>query len=307
MDVKRNGAGRQLISVEVDDAGATASVMAVFDNVQQVLRVPLVDQLWRVLAHFPELLPRAWERLAGALGSFEAEQAGDALRRVAVIPLALWLPSHKAFRGDMSRAEIGSDDRERISNFTSAMHYVLPKLLIAAALLEDALQPGDPAASSTRDEFRPLPRGIAPGAPQVRPIDPDHARGQAIELFAEIRKSHGYPALSDYYRSIVMAGDFLRLAWNALRPIVGDPEYYARASAVTAQARDMALQFRQAKAKRLDTRAISDPAALQATVKFYLERLLPETLVEVTIVKGLMDGPDAAAYNRFSLTDQPPA
>jgi len=210
MDMKRNGAGRQLIPVEVDDAGATASVMAVFDDVQQVLRVPFVDQLWRVLAHFPELLPRAWERLAGALGSFEAEQAGDALRRVAVIPLALWLPSHKAFRGDMSRAEIGSDDRERISNFTSAMHYVLPKLLVAAALLEDALQPGDPAASSTRDEFRPLPRGIAPGAPQVRPIDPDHARGQAIELFAEIRKSHGYPALSDYYRSIVMAGDFLR-------------------------------------------------------------------------------------------------
>lgn len=306
MDVQRNGSGGSAVPNEVSEAEAPSSVQAVFDDVREVLRVPFVDQLWRVLAHFPELLPRAWERLAPALGSMAGERAGDALRREAVIPLALGLPSHKAFRGDMSRAEIGFDDRERISNYTSAMHYVLPKLLLAAALLEDALEPAGGPPSAAVAQLEPLPRGTAPGAPLVRPIDPDQARGEAVALFAEIRDRHGYSVLADYYRAVVMAGDFLRIAWNALRPIVGDPEYYARANAITTSARALAVALRRPAAPALDTRAAADPAAIGATVRFYLERLLPETLVELTVIKGLMDGPDAAAHNRFSLTDAPP-
>jgi Halocarboxylic acid dehydrogenase DehI len=298
VDVQRNGAGATLPLEEVVEAEAPSSVQAVFDEIRDVLRVPFVDQIWRVLAREPEFLPRAWGSLAPLLGSKQAERAADDLRREAAIPLAIGLPAHKAFRGDMSRAEIGADDRDRISNFTMAMHYVLPKLLLAAALLEEKSTNPVSVESSL---LEPLPRGVAPGAPRVNPIDPATARGETVGLFAEIRSRHGYQPIADYYRTIAMAGDFLRLAWNALRPVVGDPEYFRRARAVTARARTLAASFPRDAAP-----APLDVTPLLPAIGFYLEHLLPETLVELTVVKGLMDGPRTAAYNRYSLTDTQP-
>ncbi len=299
MNPQRDGAGATPDLQEIVEAEAPSSIQAVFEDIREVLRVPFVDQLWRVLARAPEFLPHAWAELAPLLGSTQAERAAGELRRDAMIPLALGLPSHKAFRGDMSRAEIGSDDRERISNYTMAAHYVLPKLLLAAALLEGR-RVTSPGGSAAMPEL--LPRGIAEGAPRVNPIDPAGVRGEGVALFEEIRSRHGYQTIADYYRTIVMAGDFLRLAWNALRPVVGDPEYYDRAAAVTRRARALAAEL-----PAIDQPASAGSASIAPAVAFYLEKLLPETLVEVTVVKGLMDGPHTAAYNRYSLTDTPPA
>src|SRR5205823_1394716 len=158
----------------------------------------------------PGYLEAAWRWLAPLLGSVEAERAADELRGAAVIELAIGLPAHKAFRGDMTRNEVGADDRERISNFTMAAHYVLPKLLLAAAALRDA--PVAPA--DDRDSPVPLPRGVAAGMPYVEPIDPDEAFGEIPGLFTAIRTAHGYQPIADYYRTIARAGDFLRIAWN---------------------------------------------------------------------------------------------
>ncbi len=299
MNVQRNGAAATPALEEIVEEEAPSSVKAVFDDIRDVLRVPFVDQIWRVLAREPALLASAWGRLAPVLGSVEAERAADTLRREAVIPLAIGLPAHKAFRGDMSRAEIGADDRERISNFTMAMHYVVPKLLLATALFEMAARESTGTKPSAVEQ---LPRGIAQGAPRVNPIDPAAARGEAVGLFAEIRSRHGYPAIADYYRTIAMAGDFLRLAWNALRPVVGDPEYNDRARAVTARAREQAAALTAGTPS-----AQSNDTTMGTAMSFYLDRLLPEVLVELTVVKGLMDGPRTAAYNRYSLTDTEPA
>jgi len=304
MDVQRNGASGNAGLKEVIEADLTPELRAVFEEVRQVLRVPFVDQLWRVLAGLPEVLPRSWAWLAPLLGSMEAERAADALRAEAAIELALGMPAHQAFRGDMSRSEIGADDRARISNYTAAMHYVLPKLLIATALLSDESQarPADGTAATT--SLEPLPRGVVPGAPRVEPIDPNEARGEAAALLTEIRERHGDQPLPDYYRAIVRAGDFLRIAWNALRPIVGDPEYYARAAAVSRRAHELASPLLAVAGRRPDLGLTADQRlALMSTLTFCRDHLLPETLVEITIIKGLTDGPATATASSYSLTN----
>lgn len=298
MTSERSGVAAEPVLTEIDPLIASAEVQAIFARSRDVLRVPYVDQLWRVLAADPALLIAAWRRTGTALGTRAAERAADALRREAVIPEALSLPSHKAFRGDMSRAEIGADDRAKISNFTMAAHYLLPKLLLAAALLAE--EPGAaPATPADAAGEAGLPRGVIAELPLVFPVDPGEVFGEAVELFREIRERHGYTALSDYTRTIVRAGDFLRIAWNALRPIVGDPEYYARAAAVAARARELAAALPKVGGP---TTSLSEAqrARLGRIARFYLERLLPEALVELTVIKGLTDGPDGAAENRFS-------
>jgi hypothetical protein len=162
-----------------------------------------------------------------------------------------------------------------------AGHYVLPKLLIACALLQRGLSAEAPSAGSHAESLHPLPRGVAEGAPSVDPLNPDQARGQIVDLFAEIRSRHGYDEIADYFRGIARAGDFLRVAWNALRPIVGDPEFYARAQAVTARAVASAHELAKSAPGNFDL-PLEPPErnALAATVEFYLTRLLPETLVD---------------------------
>jgi hypothetical protein len=285
---------------EVDPATAADDVQSVFAETRDVLRVPYVDQLWRVLAHDSALLRSAWDMTGPALGTFAAERAADVLRREAVIPEALGLPSHKAFRGDMSRAEIGADDRAKISNFTMAAHYHLPKILLATVLL--AREQTDRTDAAPIEDAEVLPRGAVAEMPLVFPVNPDEVFGEAVDLFREIRERHGYRALSDYYRTIVRAGDFLRIAWNALRPIVGDPEFYARAAAVSARARELAATLPAAGAS-LASLSEAQPAVVRTVARFFLERLLPETLVELTIIKGLTDGPEGATQNRYSLTE----
>ncbi len=294
MTVERPGPANQPAWREVREDDAPASVRAVCEEIRAVLRVPFVDQFWRVLANEPDYLEAAWRWLAPWLGSMQAERAAESLRGAAVIELAIGLPAHKAFRGDLTRNEVGADDRERISNFNMAAHYVLPKLLLAAF----ALQATSAASARAGEPPVALPRGVAEGMPRVEPIDPDQAFGEIPGLFTEIRAAHGYQPIADYYRTIARAGDFLRLAWNPLRPIVGDPEFVQRCQVVIEQARASAASV---------SRAAGDPPAAseetRAALAFCSTRLLPETLVEVTIIKGLTDGPDGAALNRYSLTE----
>ena len=142
--------------------------------------------------------------------------------------------------------------------------------------------------------------------PRIEPMDPAEARGELPGLFAEIRARHGYAALADYTRTIARAGDFLRVAWNPLRPVVGDPEYAARAAAVAGRAAELAAELRAlAPTPFALTPEPDSSGSAVAAVRFYRLRLLPETLIEVTIVKGLTDGPDGAARNRYSLTEPP--
>ncbi|HZU76014.1 MAG TPA: hypothetical protein VFA70_04565 [Dehalococcoidia bacterium] len=291
---------------ELAEADAQGRMREVYERMRAVLRVPFVDQLWRVLALHPDFLAPAWEWLEPVLGSVEVERAADDLRRGAVITLALSLPSHKAFRGDMSRWEIGADDRERISNYTMAEHYVLPKLLLAAELLYTELRPDADRPPLRGLQAEQLPRGVAEGMPPVGPMRPEEARGEIAELFAEIRRRHGYDAIADYYRTIARAGDFLRIAWNPLRPLVGDPEFVSQSRRVGQRAAQLCLTLRQFTPGELELPRDAAGRDVIAALTFYRNRLLPETLVEVTVVKGLTDGPAAAAYNRYSLTDTPP-
>jgi hypothetical protein len=300
MDERRNGARGDGVLPEVALADAEARDAATFDDIRAVLRVPFVDTFWLAMASRPEAFAAAWRWLAPLLGSRQCEEAARQLRHEAVIELALGLPAHKAFRGDMSRTEIDADGRGRISNYNMAAHYALPKLLIAAtALRQELLQQPRPAPESALES---LPHGVIAGVPNLVPLDPDKAYGELPGIFAAIRASQGFPQISAYYRTIALAGDFLRIAWNALKPVVGDPLYDERVTALVVRARELADSLRAHTAPL----ALSeqDTKALLPTLTFYAETLLPRSLIELTVIKGLVDGPANAASNGFSLVSE---
>src|SRR6478672_2010359 len=86
-------------------------VAAVFEAAPGAVGVAGVHRLWRRLAYYPGFLAAVWPALGNDLRSAELQAAASALANASFIEEAVGMPSHKAFRGDLVRAEIDAGFR----------------------------------------------------------------------------------------------------------------------------------------------------------------------------------------------------
>ncbi|MGH2586395.1 MAG: hypothetical protein ACRDJE_15890 [Dehalococcoidia bacterium] len=277
---------------------APAELSALYDEVAAHLRVPFLGPFWRALAWDQGQFARLWPAIRPLLTSAAFEREAASLRRAALIEEAVTMPSHQAYKADLVRAEVDFEMRARIANYNAAVHYALPKTLLVAAWL---LAP--PASSSDTTTDNPIPTGIAPGAVAVTPVPPQFIRGRLAELLEEIPRAHQHPIADEYFRALGRMTDYLNPAWNALKPIVRDDPYDERSRDLAYQA-ESAIPRLPANPDWLHAAVTDDPDSprLQAVLTYFARRHLPDTLIDVAIVKGLTDGPDEAQGNAFELT-----
>ncbi len=282
---------------EIPELAATDDVRVVFAEITRTLRVPFLGLFWRVLAADPPVLRLAWEAVRPALSSRAVEAAAADLRRLALIDEVAGIASHKAFKGDLVRAEIDYDLRTRINNFNHVARYALPKHLLAVTLLRQAMHGRTAARGAAAD---PLPAGPAGGAVAVTPVDPATAPPRVAALLAEIAQAHDLPVAEDYYRSLARLPDYLSAAWNVLRPVVRDEEYGARVRAVAELAVTQAgeLPAGAFPAGRLAPAQAGEVARL---LELFQSRLLPRTLIDCAIITALTDGPDGKDLDPFAV------
>lgn len=285
---------------EVQEGEASPEVRAIFREITATLRVPFVGLMWRVLASDPAVLQAAWGAVAPNLKTWAAERAADRLRGRALIVEAASISSHKAFKGDLSRAEIDFDLRSKIGNFNHIALYALPKHLLASAMLLRALEGGSPAPDATADAGE-IPTGMAEGVFPVSPVDPATARGRAAELLPVVAQGHAHATAEDYFRSLARLPDYLAAAWNALIPIVRDPEYDARGAELARMADEAAAH--------LPHPVTLDPAAMRSgtlgdvagVLRLFHDRVLPDVLIDAALVTALTDGPDEGGRIPYTL------
>lgn len=274
------------------------ALASLFAAIPLAVGVPGVHLFWRLLAGFPDVLTAAWPSIAADLASTRLAASARRLRERAFIEEAVGLPSHKAFRGDLVRAEIDADFRAKISNFNALSQDGLARLLMIAAALRQAVEQPDkqthPAATSR-------PRGIVPGAVAVPPLREGEARGKAANLLQRLRNEHGLPLLDDYYRSLGRIPDYLAAVWNAISPLADDEAYLERARELTMLAEQLAEDLPQpiAIARVLDRLDPSERDRLRVLLESFSRRILPQTLIDVTLVRALTDGPESAVMLSF--------
>jgi hypothetical protein len=276
-----------------------AAIAEIFAQLPPAVGVPGVHLFWRLLANFPEVLQRVWFPLAAVLKSRALAQAAAGLRRDAFIEEAVGMPSHKAFRGDLVRAEIDADFRDKISNFNDLSQYGLSRLLVLVSAL---LAP--PSADAARDVTPASPAPAAPDPVYVPPLRAAEARGKAVEVLERTRAEHGSVLLDDYYRSLARIPDYLAAAWNAIRPLVGDPEYQARAAALVENATAAAARVPAPLDLSGEFGTFSEPrrSQLRGLITYFGQVLLPQTLIDVTLIKALTEGPERATRTPFDIT-----
>ena len=283
----------RLGEVMPDEAGE--EVRAVYERTRTHLRVPVVNFLFRSLANYPPYLSFAWDRIEPHLLTPRFEEAADALRsRSLVEPIS----------DSTDWSSLG--DPSQIRAFTDTIHYVLPKLLLVSSAFDEGLG-GETGAADGPEEAGVRP-GVAEGTTSVAPVGPDEADEETEEVFEEIRGRHGHPDVASYYRGIARWPEFLKSAWERVSPLIGTPAYEERKRDLLEAARVSALELPlpgrgEVIEKGLGEEQVEEIRAILAVFRF---RLNPDTLLDASLVKALLDGPEAARSSRFSFARQRP-
>ena len=296
-DVRR---GMQLAArlPDIMPGQASKRIEAIYEEIQETLRVPIVNLIFRSLANYPDYLEGAWQRLRPALGTRSFERAADRLRAEALLEP---VPDASGVRWE----ETGEIDRIRAFNDT--IHYVLPKLLlIATALHETEFEPApDGSAAEPLADPSRIPAGAAEGTTKVEMVESEKADERVRTLFESVRERHQHPLVSSYYRGLGNWPDFLDAAWERVRPLVGSDAYEAR--------KGMLIDFARGAVRNLP---IAGTAAtelheaqrdeVRALLAAFRSKFIPEMLLDVALIKALIDGPASARASRFSVAERTP-
>ncbi|MDP9455462.1 MAG: hypothetical protein CYG60_19215 [Actinobacteria bacterium] len=275
---------------EVMPEEAGKEVGSVYERTRTHLRVPVVNFLFRSLANYPPYLSLAWDRVEPHLLAPRFEGAADALRSQSLV---------EPVSDSTDWASLG--DLSQIRAFTDTIHYVLPKLLLVSSAFDEGLG-GEKGAADGPEEAAGVRPGLAEGTTSVAPVGPDEASQAPEEIFEEIRERHGHPDVASYYRGIARWPEFLKVAWERMNPLVGTPAYQERKHDLLEAARHHALGLplpsrSEVVERGVDEQRIGELRAILAVFRF---RLNPDTLLDVSLIKALLDGPEAARSSRFS-------
>jgi hypothetical protein len=289
---------------EVMPDEADPYVGMIYEDIRNTLRVPFVNTIFRVLANYPTYLSFVWSQLGPYLRKRSMEHAADELRAGNALG-----PLLEEVRAPVPPNWAGLGDLERIRPFTDAMHYVTPKLLLVTTAFDDELLDHDASDTEGRaDEGASVPLGWIPIGPAGGMISlpllaPHDAAGEVQMLFRAITRRHGHPLVATYYRALANWPQFLQVVWEYLEPIVGSTAYARHKEDVIDRALHVVRRLSLPRTGTATAFGVTEAqlADIRAILAVFRLRLIPDLLLDVTLVKALLDGGEAARSSRFSV------
>lgn len=274
---------------------ASEQIKPIYEDIRQTLRVPIVNLIFRTLANYPDYLEQLWKHFSPSLRSNNFEQEADNLREKALLE-----PIPDVSDTNWEKLE----DLEKLRAFNDTIFYVLPKLLLITTAFDETTfrtireQRGHGTAA-TGDETQEIPQGVAEGTTKVEMVDPEKAQERVKNLFRSIKEQHGHPLVSSYFRGLGNWPDFLEETWNKIKPLVGSAEYNNLRDFLTEQALNglRRLPLTQAPNAQLNEQQLEEVGAILTAFRY---KFIPEMLIDVALIKALLDGPEEAYTSRFS-------
>ncbi|MEX0802547.1 MAG: halocarboxylic acid dehydrogenase DehI family protein [Candidatus Binatia bacterium] len=289
--------GMELVSrlPEIMPDQADDRIRATYDEIKNTFRVPIVNFFFRVLANYPPYLISAWNGVGPCFRTVKLEQSADDLRSAALLDPA---PNSAGLDWPPSA------DLSRIRAFTDTIHYLLPKLLLVATAFHEGFTrnvraTGADAAGCAQE----IPPGVAQGTVSIPMVNPAESKGTLSAIFEDIKERHGHPGVATYYRSLGHWPVFLLGVWERIKPLVASPRYEARKQAVLEQALRAVESCSPGWKNSATEEAVSSSAELReisAICAVFRYRLVPDLLLDVSLIKVMLDGPEAARRSRFS-------
>jgi Halocarboxylic acid dehydrogenase DehI len=280
----------------IDETMADRQTIEIYELVTRKARVGRVPLLFKALAAEKALGP-CWNALRPAIRVRAFEEAADDLRaRAARAAVDLGCP---LIETQLEWAGYDVDEIDQIRGQVDIFHYADPKLLMAVAVLGEALSGGVGGVSrGARGEQR-VPRGVPHDMDPIELV-PEDAEGALGKVFRSIRTHLGLGIVPDDFRALGRWPKYLDLAWTDARK--RDEEGAAAVKDLGALAEDAARQLpvRVEVTAEVLRNAGADPARVRALVQRF-RRALPGLVLDLALFKVQLDGAEAARESPFPI------
>lgn len=272
---------------------ASEQIRPLYEDIQRTLRVPLVNLIFRTLANYPDYFAPMWKELSPAFRSIVFEKRADALRGKALLKR---VPDSSGVNWESLA------DLDRLRAFNDTIYYVLPKLLLVTTAFYEASFGSkftEDSGFAKEQDSSQMPLGVAEGTGKVQMVDPQKASAQVSGLFTSIKETHGHPLVSSYYRGVANWPDFLQEGWTRIQPLVGSSPYEERKQELIKEALTGIgnLPLPKVKKPEMDKEQGEE---IRRILTAFQHKFIPEMLLDVALLKAMLDGEEAAAFSRFS-------
>lgn len=254
-------------------------VARVLKAIPAALGVPAASPIFSVVGHYPAFLVEVWRRTAPVLVTEWFEAAADAVR--GELPVAI-MPGRTAL------STLEDDDRDRLRAYVDTQHWLLPKLLLIATGWHRALA-GHAAAALAESSDPAVSSAVHPDAIAI-----DGAAPPELEtVFRGLTAAHRHPRVLSPYRVLGMWPEVLALMWSHTEAMANTAPHLRARQRLLATAAEHAhmvggVSLDDALALGLSGQQVDDLRALLALFRY---RLIPPLLVDIAVVKALIDGP----------------
>ncbi|GAA0488932.1 hypothetical protein GCM10008986_13370 [Salinibacillus aidingensis] len=205
---------------EVFESDARGIVKEVFEDIKYVLKVPMVNFIFRALANYPEFLTMAWQQVRPNMLTINMETAANKLR----FPALTTVPQYD-FSKDHHHQTLN-----HIHNIISTFQYVNPKLLLIASLLIESL--ADRPITTQKQIKGHIQPGIYSQMPHIDLVHIPQAPISLRTLLSDVAKTHNSFDVASDYRALANYPKFLHVTWSHLKPYISSDEYTILKSAM---------------------------------------------------------------------------
>jgi len=272
----------------VTEQEATGEVAEIFADIRAVLRVGVVNLIWRHLATIPGALPWAWGVLRPRYLDGTIASAAVDLRLIVVHMLPRFRFTPEVF----AAAGLGEADLSAIRDVLAAYDRTNSKALIALSALRGSLE-GRLGASESKALRRPpvagdpepsiaLPRLLSLG-------DMAPSTAALVQSLNRIGARDASPIVASMYRHLAHWPAYLALAWTVLAPRQADGR-------LPASIADVASNAASISGRLVDSLAPSERPAHAAATKKAVEPFVNDVIARMVVICALLrdvTGPQA--------------
>jgi|GEM_PF-958135 len=288
--------GERLLLVE--ETRADRQTIEMFELITRKMRIGRVPVLFKALAA-EKALGTFWNAIRPAVRLRAFEEAADDLRvRAAAAAVDLGCP---LIETQLEHSGYDLDEIDEIRGQVNIFHYQDPKLLMAAAVMLQALNGGVGGARATQRGTQRVPRGVPQDMDPIELV-PEDSAGPLGKSFKSIRSHLMLGVVPDDFRALGRWPKYLDIAWQDARK--RDRE--ARAKEAVVELGTIAEQL----AQQLPVRIEVTEAMLQAagadlarvrTLLTRFRRALPGLVLDLALFKVQLDGAGDSRESPFPI------
>jgi hypothetical protein len=294
---KMNGKASERLLL-VDETQADRQTIEVYELITRKMRVGRVPLLYKALAAEKALMP-CWQALRPAIRVRAFEEAADDLRlRAARAAVDLGCP---LIETQLEWAGHDLDEIDEMRGQIDIFHYLDAKLLMAVAVLSQAVNGGVGGLRRGARAEQRVPRGVPQDMDHIELV-PEDAAGTLGKSFRSIRAHLGLGLVPDDFRAVGRWPKYLDIAWSDARKRDEEPRAKTALAELLSQADEMARQL-PVRAHVTDealTAAGADPLRVRALLERF-RKAMPSLVLDVALFKVQLDGAESARESPFPI------